>query len=192
MMKIIKEIREETGAGVVVIKKALDEAGGNKEAAKKILRQKGLEKASSKKNRSTKEGLIGYYVHSNGKQAAMVKIYCETDFVALNKEFKDLSRDLAMQVAAMNPIAIKKEDIPEKMILEQKEFWLKELAEDKKPEEIKKKILEGKEDKFRSERALMSQIFVKDSSKTVEILIKEYIIKLGENIEIGDFTKLEI
>ncbi len=192
MIKTIKEIREETGAGVVDIKKALDEAKGDIEAAKKILRQKGLEKAGKKKNRKAKEGLIGYYVHSDGKQAAMVKVYCETDFVARNDELKDLAKDLAMQVAAMNPIAINKDDISKERIAEQMEFWKKELEEEKKPEEIKKKILEGKENKFRSERALMSQDFVKDSSKTIEILIKEKITKLGENIEIGEFVKLEI
>jgi len=192
MMKTIKEIREETGAGVVDIKKALDEAGGDKEAAKKILRQKGMEKAGKKKERSAKEGLVGYYVHSDNKQAAMVKVYCETDFVARNEEFQQLTRDIAMQVAAMNPIAISKEDVPTEIIAEQKEFWEKELAEDKKPDEIKQKILEGKENKLRSEKALMSQSFVKDPDKTIEILIKEKIAKLGENIEIGEFIKMEI
>ncbi|MCK5081075.1 MAG: elongation factor Ts [Candidatus Moranbacteria bacterium] len=192
MMKIIKEIREETGAGVVDVKKALDEAKGDKEIAKKILRQKGLEKAGKKKDRLVKEGLIGFYVHSDGKQAAMIKVYCETDFVARNEEFKDLARDLAMQVAAMNPVAVNKEDISKEIIAEQREFWKKELAKEKKSEDIKKKILEGKENKLRSEKALMSQNFVKDPDKTVETLVKEKIAKLGENIEIGEFAKLEI
>lgn len=191
-MKTIKEIREETGAGVVDIKKALDEAKGDKEAAKKILRQKGLEKAGKKKDRTAKEGLIGYYIHSNGKQGAMVKVYCETDFVARNSEFQELIKDLAMQVAAMNPIAIRKEDISEEIVAEQKERWEKELAEEKKPEDIKKKILEGKENKFRSEKALMNQNFIKDPEKTIEVLIKEKISKLGENIEVGEFVKFEI
>ncbi len=192
MMKIIKEIREETGAGVVDVKKALDEAKGDKEIAKKILRQKGLEKAGKKKDRLVKEGRIGFYVHSDGKQAAMIKVYCETDFVARNEEFKDLARDLAMQVAAMNPVAVNKEDISKEIIAEQREFWKKELAKEKKSEDIKKKILEGKENKLRSEKALMSQNFVKDPDKTVETLVKEKIAKLGENIEIGEFAKLEI
>lgn len=191
-MEIIKKIREETGAGVVDIKKALDECKGDQEAAKKLLRQKGLEKASKKKDRLAKEGLVGSYVHSDGKQAAMVKVYCETDFVARNDEFKELARDLAMQVAAMSPISIKKEDVPAEIVKEQMDFWKKELAEDKKPEDIKKKILEGKENKFRSEKALLSQNFVKNPDQTIEELIKEKITKLGENIEIGEFTKLEI
>lgn len=191
-MKTIKEIREETGAGVVDIKKALDEAKGDKEEAKKILRQKGLEKAGKKKDRTAKEGLIGYYIHSNGKQGAMVKVYCETDFVARNSEFQELIKDLAMQVAAMNPITIRKEDISEEIVAEQKERWEKELAEEKKPEDIKKKILEGKENKFRSEKALMNQNFIKDPEKTIEVLIKEKISKLGENIEVGEFVKFEI
>lgn len=192
MIKTIKEIREETGAGVVDIKKALDEANGDKTVAKKILKQKGLEKAGKKKNRLAKEGLIGFYVHSDGKQAAMIKVYCETDFVARNEELKQLARDLAMQVAAMSPIAINKKDIPEKLIAEQQKIWKKELAEEKKPEDIKKKIIEGKENKFRTERALMSQRFIKEPDKTIDILVKEKIAKLGENIEIGEFIKLEI
>lgn len=192
MMKIIKEIREETGAGVVDIKKALDEAIGDKEQAKKILRQKGLEKANKKRNREVKEGLVGFYLHSDGKQGAMIKIYCETDFVARNDEFKQLAKDLAMQVAAMNPIVINKKDVPEKIINEKKEFWLKELANDKKPKEIQEKILKGKEDKLRSEKSLLSQNFIKEPEKTVEILIQEKIAKLGENIEIGEFVKMEI
>lgn len=192
MMKLIKEIREETGAGVVDIKKALDETKGDKEEAKKILRQKGLEKASKKKEREAKEGLVGFYIHSDGKQGAMVKIYCETDFVARNEEFKQLAKDLAMQVAAMNPIAINKEEVSEKIVNEQKEFWLKELEKEKKPKEIQEKILVGKEDKLRSEKALLAQSFVKDPEKTVEVLIKEKIAKLGEKIEIGEFVKMEI
>jgi elongation factor Ts len=192
MINIIMEIREETGAGVVEIKKALDEAKNNKEEAKKILRQKGLEKAGKKKDRFAKEGIVGFYVHSDGKQAAMVKIFCETDFVARNEEFQNLAKDIAMQIAAMNPIALNKGEIPEKLIKEQKEFWLKELEKDIKPEEIKQKILEGKENKLRSEKALMSQFFVKDTEKTIEVLVKEKISKLGEKIEIGEFIKMEI
>ncbi len=192
MMKIIKEIREETGAGVVDIKKALDESKGDKEQAKKILRQKGLEKASKKKSREAKEGLIGFYLHSDGKQGAMVKIYCETDFVARNNEFQQLAKDLAMQVAAMNPIALDKKNVPEKIIAEKKEFWLKELINDKKPKEIQEKILKGKENKLRSEKALLSQKFIKNPEKTVEVLIQEKIAKLGENIEVGEFVKMEI
>jgi elongation factor Ts len=122
----------------------------------------------------------------------MVKIYCETDFVARNEEFKQLAKDLAMQVAAMNPIAINKEDVSEKIVNEQKEFWLKGLEKEKKPKEIQEKILVGKEDKLRSEKALMAQNFVKDPEKTVEVLIKEKIAKLGEKIEIGEFVKMEI
>jgi elongation factor Ts len=192
MIKIIKEIREETGAGVVEIKKALDEAKNDKEKAKKILRQKGLEKAGKKKDRSAQEGVVGFYIHSDGKQAAMVKVFCETDFVARNEEFKNLAKDIAMQIAAMNPIALNKEDVSEELIKEQKEFWLKELKKDSKPEDIKQKILEGKENKLRSEKALMSQAFVKDPDKTIEILVKENISKLGEKIEIGEFIKMEI
>jgi elongation factor Ts len=191
MMKKIKEIRETTGAGVVDVKKALDEANGNKEEALKILKQKGLEKAGKKKDRQTGEGLVGFYVHTDGKQAALVKVYCETDFVAKNDEFKKLAEDLAMQVVAMKPEALRPENISEETVREKKEYWKKELEEDK-PQEIKDKIIQGKEDKFRKELALMSQIFVKDQEKTVEEYVKEKIAVLGENIEVGEFVKMEI
>jgi elongation factor Ts len=192
MMKKIKEIRETTGAGVVDVKKALDEANGNKEEALKILKQKGLEKAGKKKDRQTGEGLVGFYVHTDGKQAALVKVYCETDFVAKNDEFKKLAEDLAMQVVAMKPEALRPENISEETVREKKEYWKKELEEEDKPQEIKDKIIQGKEDKFRKELALMSQIFVKDQEKTVEEYVKEKIAVLGENIEVGEFVKMEI
>ncbi|MDZ7611245.1 MAG: elongation factor Ts [Candidatus Moranbacteria bacterium] len=192
MMEKIKKIREATGAGVVDVKKALDEAGGSEEKALKILKQKGLEKADKKKDRQTREGIIGSYLHTDGKQASLIKVYCETDFVAKNEEFQALAKDLAMQVAAMNPQAVKPEDVSNEIIEEKKEYWKKELESEEKPEEVKKKILQGREDKARKESALLSQSFVKDQNKTVEEHVKEKIAMLGENIEIGEFTKMEI
>lgn len=192
MIEKIKEIREITGAGVVDIKKALDEAGGMKDKAIEILRLKGLQKADKKGNRQAGEGAIFSYVHANGKTGALVKLYCETDFVARNEEFCQLGKDLAMQVVAMAPTAVRPSDVSEKEIAEQKVFWLKELEEMKKPEEIKAKILEGKKEKFCNERALLTQIFIKDPQKTVEELVKEKIAKLGENIQVGGFFKMDL
>lgn len=177
---------------MVDVKKALDEAGGSEEKALKILKQKGLEKADKKKDRQTREGIIGSYLHTDGKQASLIKVYCETDFVAKNEEFQALAKDLAMQVAAMNPQAVKPEDVSNEIIEEKKEYWKKELESEEKPEEVKKKILQGREDKARKESALLSQSFVKDQNKTVEEHVKEKIAMLGENIEIGEFTKMEI
>jgi len=192
MMEKIKKIRELTGAGVVDIKKALDEALGDENKAIQILRKKGLEKAGKKADRETKEGTIGVYLHSNGKIVSVVKLYCETDFVAKNEEFLGLAKDLAMQVAAMNPKAIRPEDISQKEVDEQKENWLEELKKENKPEELKQKIIKGKEDKFRKERALLSQAFVKNPEITVEDYIKEKIAKIGENIQVGEFFKAQL
>lgn len=192
MMEKIKKIRELTGAGVVDIKKALDEALGDESKAIQILRKKGLEKAGKKADRETKEGTIGVYLHSNGKIVSVVKIYCETDFVAKNEEFLSLAKDLAMQVAAMDPKAIRSEDISQKEVDEQKENWLEELKKENKPEELKQKIIRGKEDKFRKERALLSQAFVKNPEITVEDYVKEKIAKIGENIQVGEFFKTQL
>lgn len=147
MMEKIKKIREKTGAGVVDIKKALEEAEGDEKKALEILRNKGLEKADKKGDRETKEGTIGFYVHTTGKIASWIKVYCETDFVAKNEEFRQLAKDLAMQVAAM-PLA-KKEDF-------------------------------------------LKQPFIKSQETTVEDYVKEKIAKIGENIQVGEFGKVEL
>lgn len=192
MIKKIKKIRETTGAGVVDVKKALEESKGDEEKAIKIIRQKGLEKADKKEGREVKEGVVGVYVHTNNKVAALIKVYCETDFVARNEEFQELARDLAMQVTAMHPKALKPKDIKEEEIAPQKKDWAEELKKEKKPQDILDKIMEGKESKLRNELALMSQSFVKDPEKTVEEHVKEKIAKIGENIQVGEFVVMEI
>ncbi len=192
MLELIKKIREETGAGVIDVKKALDEAGGDEEKARQILRKRGLEKANKKGDRSTKEGLIFSYVHADGKSAAMVKLLCETDFVARNEDFKALANDLAMQVVAMNPMAVKPEDVPADVIEELKKDWQEELKKENKPEEIKEKIMQGKEDKFRKDNSLLGQSFIKDQDLTVGDLLKEKIATIGENIIVEDFFRMEI
>lgn len=192
MIEKIKKIREVTGAGVVDVKKALEESKGDEKKAIEIIRQKGLEKADKKEGREAKEGVVGVYVHTNNKLAALVKIYCETDFVARNEEFQELARDLAMQVTAMHPKALRPEEVEDKEIVLQKKTWVEELEKEKKPQEILDKIMEGKEAKLRNELALLSQSFVKDPEKTVEEHIKEKIAKIGENIQVGEFAVMEI
>ncbi len=192
MLETIKKIREQTGAGVIDIKKALDEAKGKEDEAIKILKKKGLEKADKKSDRSAEEGVIATYVHTNGKVAALVKVLCETDFVGKNEEFQELAKDVAMQVVAMNPKSISPEDVSADLIKEQKEIWLEEIEKEGKPKEITEKIIQGKEQKFRSENALLSQSFVKDSDQTVEEMIKEKIAKMGENIVVKEFTRMEL
>ncbi|MEA1926178.1 MAG: elongation factor Ts [Patescibacteria group bacterium] len=192
MLELIKKIRSETGAGVIDIKKALEEANGSEKDAVDILRRRGLEKAGKKGSREAKEGVIVSYVHTNGKVAVLVKVLCETDFVARNDEFKELANDLAMQIAAMDPKSVSPEDIPQLFIDEHKKDWKKEAEDEKKPEDITKKIIEGKEQRLRNENALLAQAFIKDQDKTVEEVIKGKIAKMGENIKVEEFVRLEL
>jgi len=188
----IKKIREETGAGMVEVKKALEEAEGDEEKARLILRKKGIEKAGKKSSRVTREGLIVSYVHSNGKVGCLLKLFCETDFVAKNAEFRELAMDLAMQVTAMNPEYINPEDVTSEIIDQEKEIWREQLLAEGKKEDILPRILEGKEKKFREEKALMTQPFVKNPDVTVGELIKEKVGIIGENIQVGGFYRMDI
>lgn len=188
----IKNLREKTGAGVVDVKKALEESKGNEEKALEIIRKKGQEKAAKKIGRSAKEGILGVYIHSNNKIGAMVKLFCETDFVGRNEEFKELARDLAMHVTASNPEYLSPEDIPAQRIEKEKEIWREQLLNQGKKEAMLDKILEGKEKKFREEISLLSQPFVKNPEMTVKELVGEKIGKIGENIQIGEFIRFEI
>lgn len=180
------------GAGVVEIKEALEEAGGDEKEAVEILRKKGRKKAEKKLERVAKEGIIVSYIHSNGKVGSIVKLYCETDFVARNEEFKTLAKDIAMQVTAMNPKYLRPEDVPLEIIQKEREIWRGQLKKEKKPKEIMDKILAGKEKKFREEVSLLTQPFVKNPELLVKELIAEKIGKIGENIQIGEFFRIEI
>ncbi len=192
MLEKIKKIREITGSGVVEIKKALEKAGGDEDQAMKILRKKGQEKAIKKAQRSTQEGVVISYVHSNNRVGALVKLLCETDFVARNDEFKNLARDIAMHITAMNPLCLKPEEVDEKIVNEEKKIWKEQLKEEKKPENLMSEILKGKEKKFRQELALLTQPFVKNPEQTVGELIAEKIGKIGENIQVSKFSRLEL
>jgi len=188
----IKKIRELTGAGMVDVKKALDESQGNEEKAVEILRKKGQAKALKKSDREAKEGIIGVYIHSNNKICAMVKLYCETDFVARNEEFKDLAKDIAMHISAMSPKFLNPEDVIDDLVQKEKEIWTEQLKKEGKPADIMEKIMEGKEKKFREENSLTAQSFVKNPDITVGELITEKIGKIGEKIQIGDFSRFEL
>jgi elongation factor Ts len=188
-MEQIKALREKTGAGIVDVKKAFDEANGDEAKAIEILRKRGQDKALKKGDRETHEGVVVSYVHSNGRIGALVKLYCETDFVARNEEFKELAHDIAMQVAATAPQYLKPEDVPAEIVEKEKEIWKEQLAKEGKPAEMLEKIMGGKEQKFRNEISLLTQPFVKDSSKTIEALLTEKIHKIGENIQVGDFIR---
>jgi len=192
MLDLIKKIREKTGAGVLDAKKALDESEGDEEKAVEILRKKGYDKAFKKASREAKEGIVVSYIHSNKKIGSLVKLYCETDFVARNSEFQELGKDIAMQVAAMNPLVIKPEDISQEIIEKEKSIWIAQLKQEGKTDELIEKILVGKEKKFREENALLTQPFVKNPDSTIEGLITEKISKTGENIQLGEFVRLEL
>lgn len=192
MLDLIKKIRERTGAGVVAIKKAIDEVGMDEEKVIELLRKSGESKAAKKASREVKEGIVVAYVHSNNKVASLVKLFCETDFVARNEEFQQLAKDIAMHVTAMNPRFIKPEDVSGDIIEKEKEIWKAQLeTEGKKPEMIEK-IMEGKEKKLREEAALLTQPFVKNPEITIGELLVEKIGKIGENIQIGEITRFEL
>ena len=192
MIDLIKKIRERTGAGVVAIKKAIDEVGTDEEKVIELLRKSGESKAAKKASREAKEGVVISYVHSNNRVAALVKLLCETDFVARNEEFKELAKDIAMHVTAMNPKFIKPEDVSAEIIEKEKEIWQAQLeTEGKKPEMIEK-IMIGKEKKFREESALLTQAFVKNPEITIGELIIEKIGKIGENIQVGEIIRFEL
>jgi len=192
MLNKIKKLRERTGAGIVDVKKALEESKGDEVKALDIIRASGQSKAVKKAGRETKEGVLGVYIHSTGKLGSMVKLFCETDFVAKNEEFRQLAKDIAMHISAMDPQFLKSEDVPQNLIKKEIKIWSAQLEKEKKPKEIMKKILEEKEKKFRSEISLLTQPFIKDPDKTISDLINEKIGKIGENIQVGEFIRYEL
>lgn len=192
MLDKIKKLREQTGAGMVDIKKALDESQGDEAKAIEILRKRGQEKASKKSERSTQEGVVVSYIHSNSRVGAIVNLLCETDFVARNEEFKKLAEDIAMHITAMNPKYIKPEEVPVEIVDKEKEIWIEQLKNEGKPENLMPNILAGKEKKFREELSLMAQPFVKNPDQTIDDLVKEKIGKIGENIQVGKFYRIEL
>jgi len=188
---LIKELRAKTGISIKECKKALEESKGNLAKAVDILKKGGEKVKEQKASRETKSGVIGVYVHADRQQAALVKLVCETDFVAKNEEFRQLAHNLSMQVVAMNPDWISSSDVPKKIIEEKKENYLKEIDKSK-PEEIKEKIIQGKLAKFYQENCLLNQSFIKNDEIIIEQLVAEYINKLGEKIEIKEFVKFKI
>ncbi len=187
----VKELREQTGAGMMDCKKALCEAEGSVEKALDILRQKGLALASKRSARETSQGLIGSYIHM-GKIGVLVEVNCETDFVAKTDDFQELVKDIAMHIAASNPVYVKREDIPSEIIEKEKEIYASQVTN--KPPQVVEKIIEGKLEKYYSDMCLVDQIFVKDpdQKKKIRDLIIEKIGKLGENILIKRFARFQL
>ena len=190
--QMVKELREMTGAGMMDCKNALVEADGDMEKAVEILRKKGIAKAEKKAGRETKDGLVDAYIHAGGKLGVLVEVNCETDFVANTDDFKTFVRNVAMQIAATNPIAISREDVPEDVINREKEIYREQALSSGKPEHIVDKIAEGKLEKFFAENVLLEQAYIRDPEKTIKDYLTETIAKLGENITIRRFARFRI
>jgi len=192
-LSMISKIRELTGAGIVDVKNALEETGGNTEAAIEILRKKGIIKAAKKSaERTTREGVVECYTHANGKVGVMVELLSETDFVARNEEFKALAHDLALHIAAADPIYISPETVPPEVVEKEKEMAAEEFAGSGKPQNVVDKIIEGKLEKWYSETCLMNQRFVKDEDLSIQDLITAVSAKVGEKIEVKRFCRFAI
>ncbi len=190
--KTISELRAMTGAGIVECKKALEETGGDMAKAAELLRKKGIAKAGSKGERATKEGLVDSYIHGNGKVGVLVEVLCETDFVARTDQFKEFVHEVAMQIAATNPLYVSPEQIPAEVVEKEKEIAMAEFAGSNKPREVIEKISAGKIEKYYSEVCLLEQAYIKDEDKTVGELLKETIAKTGENVQIRRFCRFAL
>ncbi len=185
----IKQLREQTAAGMMDVKRALEESGGDLEGARRVLRERGQAIAAKKSARETHEGLIEAYVHFNGRIGVLVEVNCETDFVARTPEFREFARNVALHVASMNPAAVSPEDIPQEVLDEERVIAEKQAAQMGKDENITQRIIQGRMDKFVKEKALLTQPFVKEPDKTVGDLLQETVQKVGENVVVRRFTR---
>jgi elongation factor Ts len=188
----IKELREKTGAGIMDCKKALQETKGNIEEAIEYLRKKGISSASKKFDRTTKEGLISAYIHTGGRIGVMVEVNCETDFVARTDDFQQIVKDIAMQIAATDPLVVSQDQLAPEKIEKEKEIYIAQMQDSGKPQNIIEKIVNEKLEKFYSESCLLRQPFIKNPDKTVKDIISEYIAKLGENITVKRFIRYRL
>ena len=190
--KLVKSLREKTGAGMMDCKKALVESDGDLNKAVDNLRKSGIAKAEKKGTRDTREGLIYSYIHAGGRLGVLLELNCETDFVAKTEGFKELAHNLAMQIAATNPTSIDIESMDVKLIEREKEIYIDQAKSEGKPENIINKMVDGRMTKFYQESCLMEQTYIKDSDKKVNDMIKETIATLGENISINRFSRFAI
>lgn len=189
---MVKELRSQSGAGIMECKSALKETKGDVEEAITFLRKKGLAKADKKAGRDTAEGRIGTYIHQGNKIGVMVQLNCETDFVANTPDFQELVQDIAMHIAAAKPRFATREEVTEDILGKEREIFAHQAKESGKPENIIEKIVTGKMEKFYEENCVLEQSFIKDNTISIGDLIKQKIALLGENINIGQFTRFEI
>lgn len=191
-MDQVKQLRAETGAGVLDCRKALESTNGDYEKAVAMLREKGLAAAAKKADRVALMGIIGHYVHTGAQVASLVEVNCETDFVARTDQFQALARDMAMQVVAARPQYVSREDVPADVIAQKKETYRAEFQDTDKPENVIDRIVEGKLEKFFQETVLLEQPFIKDDSLTIRDLLTQAVARLGENIKVRRFMCYEL
>ena len=190
--KMVAELRNHTGAGMMDCKKALEETGGDMQKAIELLRTKNIVKADKRAGRQAAEGLIDTYVHFNGKIGVLVELNCETDFVARTDDFRQLAKDICLHVASAAPLAVRIEDLPSDLVDTERRIYEAQVAEEKKPDAVRVKIVEGRLRKFYEERVLLEQKFVKDDSLTVGDLVKQLAARTGENVQVRRFARFEL
>ena len=189
---MIKELREQTGAGIMDCKEALTASNGITDEAIDFLRKKGLQAAAKRATRSTQEGMVGSYIHGGGRLGVLVEVNCETDFVARTEDFQELVHDLAMQVAASTPLYLSREDVPAETVTKEQHIYEEQAKASGRPAQAVPKIVEGRLEKYFQEVCLLDQPFVKDASMTVQELIKAKIAKMGENITVRRFVRFQL
>lgn len=190
--KMVMQLREKTGAGIMDCKGALTECNGDMDKAIDFLRKKGLATAAKRADRAMTEGIVESYIHTDSKLGVLVEVNCETDFVAKNDDFKAFAKNIAMHIAATNPVGIRPEDVSEEIINKEKEIYRGQVLEMGKPEKIADKIVEGKLKKYFKENCLMDQDYVRNPEMTIADLLNEMIAKIGENISIKRFVRFKI
>jgi len=190
--KLVKALRDRTGAGMMDCKKALVKSNGDMDSAIDFLRKSGIAKAEKKGSRETKEGIIYSYIHSGGRLGVLIELNCETDFVAKTDEFTELAHNFAMQVAATNPVSLDRDDVSPELIDREKNIYLDQAKKEGKPDAIIQKMVDGRINKFFQESCLMEQTYIKDPDKKVADLLNETISSLGENISINQYTRFAI
>jgi len=188
----VKLLRERTGAGMMDCKKALTESGGDMEKAVDVLRKKGAATAEKRADRATNQGVVEAYIHAGGRIGSIVEVNCETDFVAKTDDFKGLSRDIAMQIAAMNPLYVQREDVPQEVLDRELEIYRTQGRNEKKPENIVERVATGKLEKFYQDVCLLEQTFIKDPGRTIKDLVLEISAKTGEKVTIRRFNRFHL
>jgi elongation factor Ts len=190
--KMVKDLRDKTQAGMMDCKKALEKTDGDMEKAVDLLRQKGLAVAAKRAGRATSEGVIETYIHAGGKLGVMVELGCETDFVAKNDDFREFARDLAMHIAAANPVSVSRDEVPAEVVAREKEIYVQQALDSGKPEAIVEKIVSGKVEKFLAEIVLLEQKFVKNPDLSIQDILNELVGRIGENISIKRFARFQV